>query len=392
MNHKPIPALLILCILPILFTSCTPQPATPTEPVIALTQVRLIDGTGAAPLADAVVLVSGERILAAGAADQVKIPAGAQVIDLQGATLLPGLINAHVHYGFDEEKLTAWAQAGVTTVRDMGNSGNTASMKANYDHKAKINTQPQLARLVASTPIISPPQGYGQLPVTSAQDAVEKVNAALDLGADLVKIAFEDYRPPSTRWPLLPLDQAQAIVEAGHQRGVRTSVHITWAKFAQTSLDAGVDEIAHMPMDTLDDAVIAQAVEQGVMWIPTLELWDRVGQGTLPGAIENTRRFVAAGGQVALGTDYNGYPGTFDLGLPLTELQHMQEAELTPLEVITAATRNGAVACGLGDVLGTVEAGKIADLLAVDGDPSEDLTALQNVRLVMHDGVIIRGE
>ncbi|GAP13336.1 imidazolonepropionase [Longilinea arvoryzae] len=392
MRHKTTLFLLILCILSILFSSCAPQPSAPAEPVTALIHARLIDGTGAAPLEDAVVLVSADRILAAGPADHVNIPAGATVIDLQGATLLPGLINAHVHTGFDEEKLAAWAQAGVTTVRDMGNSGSTASMEANYAHKAAINARPELARLVASTPIISPPQGYGELTVSSTQDAVEKVNAALDLGADLVKIAFEDYRPPSTRWPLLPLDQAQAIVEAGHQRGVRTSAHITWAKYAQTCLDAGVDEIAHMPMDPLDDAVIAQAVEQGVMWIPTLELWDRVGQGTLPSAIENTRRFVAAGGQVALGTDYGGYPGAFDLGLPVTELQRMQEAGLSPMQVIVSATRNGAVACGLENQLGTIEAGKIADLLAVSGDPSEDLTALQNVRLVMHNGVVIRGE
>jgi imidazolonepropionase-like amidohydrolase len=145
-------------------------------------------------------------------------------------------------------------------------------------------------------------------------------------------------------------------------------------------------------MDRLDEAVIAQAVEQGVMWIPTLELWDVIGYDTLATALENTRRFLAAGGQVALGTDYGGYPGTFDLGLPLTELLHLQEAGLSPLQVITAATRNGAIACGLADELGTIEPGKLADLLVVEGDPGQDLSALKNVRLVMHNGVIIREE
>ncbi len=380
------------CILLILFSSCAPRETPPARPVTALIHTRLIDGIGAAPLNDAVVLVSGERILAAGPADQIALPTGAQVIDLQGAALLPGLINAHVHSGYSRANLAAWAQAGVTTVRDLGNSGSDAAMQRNYALKTELNADPRCARLVGSTPIISPPGGYGPLAVTTPEDAVAQVNHALDLGADLVKIAFEDSRPPDTTWPLLPLDQAQAMVAAAHARGVRVSVHITWAKYAQTSLDAGVDEIAHIPMDALDDAVIARAVEQGVMWIPTLELWERVGYGIPLIAGDNTRRFVAAGGQVALGTDYGGYPGTFDLGLPVTELARMQAAGMTPMQVIVAATRNGAIACGLEDDLGTIEPGKIADLLAVDGDPSEDLLALQNVKLVMHNGVVIREE
>lgn len=128
------------------------------------------------------------------------------------------------------------------------------------------------------------------------------------------------------------------------------------------------------------------------MWIPTLELWERVGHGIPLIAGDNTRRFLAAGGQVALGTDYGGYPGTFDLGLPVTGLARMQAAGMTPMQVIVAATRNGAIACGLEDDLGAIEPGKIADLLAVGGDQNEGLLALQNVKLVMHNGVVIRDE
>ncbi|MEN6409631.1 MAG: amidohydrolase family protein [Anaerolineaceae bacterium] len=387
-NQIMLKRVLSLLLAAILLTACAPQ--TAAQPVTALIHVRLIDGTGAPPVENAVVLVSGERITAAGAASRVKVPRGATVIDLRGGSLLPGLINAHVHHSYNKELLTAWAQAGVTTVRDLG--GGMWDMKANYALKAEVNAQPQYARLVGSTPILSPLGGYGQFHVSSAEDAFKQVNAVLDLGADLVKIAFEDYRPPNTHWALLPLDQAQAVAKAAHERGVRVSAHITWAKFAQTSLDAGVDEIAHMPMDALEDDVIRRAAEQGVMWIPTLELWERVGYDILPIAEDNTYRFVRAGGQVALGTDYGGYPATFDLGLPLTEMENMHEAGLSPLEVIVAATRNGAVACGLEEDLGTVEPGKLADLLVVNGDPTADLAALQNVRLVMHSGVIIRQE
>jgi hypothetical protein len=137
-------------------------------------------------------------------------------------------------------------------------------------------------------------------------------------------------------------------------------------------------------------------VATGTYWVPTLELWQRVG---LPGKrpVTNLERFIKAGGKVALGTDYAGYAATFDLGLPVTEIGLMAEAGMTPMQIIVAATKNAAIVCGLGRELGTLEPGKLADVLVVDGDPltnpsagsGQALHALTQTRLVLREGVII---
>ena len=99
-----------------------------------------------------------------------------------------------------------------------------------------------------------------------------------------------------------------------------------------------------------------------------------------------------AGGRVALGTDYAGYRSEFDLGMPIREIGWMHDAGMTPLQIIVAATRYAAYVCNLEDELGTLEEGKIADVLVVNGDPLQDLGALQDIRMVLHNGIIIRGD
>ena len=131
-------------------------------------------------------------------------------------------------------------------------------------------------------------------------------------------------------------------------------------------------------------------------WVPTLELWQGVsrcyGLSWSTVAASNLRRFVEAGGVVALGTDFAGYSTPFDLGMPITEIQLMREAGMTAMQIVEAATRNAAVVCGLGDSLGTIEPGKIADLLVLAGDPLADLDVLTSVVMVIRDGVVIRDD
>jgi len=136
--------------------------------------------------------------------------------------------------------------------------------------------------------------------------------------------------------------------------------------------------------DRVPDAVLRRMVQAGVVWVPTLEALH--GHGA-----DNLARFVAAGGQVALGTDA-GYLAGLEIGLPMDEMILMQEAGMTPMQIILSATRNAAHVCRLDHELGTLETGKLADVLVVDGDPLEDLQALTQVRLVIHEGVIIRQE
>jgi imidazolonepropionase-like amidohydrolase len=170
--------------------------------------------------------------------------------------------------------------------------------------------------------------------------------------------------------------------------------HISRSEHLEMALASGVDDVTHMVIDPLPDNLIARMNEAGMYWEPTLELWQCAsalhGVDLDARAVDNLRRFSEAGGRVALGTDYAGYRCQFELGMPMTEIGLMRQAGMTPMQIIVAATRNAARVCNLGAELGTLEPGKIADILVVDGNPLKDLQALTNVRLVIHNGVIIR--
>jgi len=381
----------IICLL--LPKECQKYKPTTTDS-IALINGTLIDGTGASPLINAVIIIKNKLITAAGNQEKTKIPKGTKVVDLQGTTILPGFINAHIHRGYNEHNLKAWARDGVTTVRDLG--GNPQNNL--FSFRDKMRNRPQYARLVAAGPMVTVPGGYPTipwgaptaLPVTSPDDARKKINRLLDDGADIIKIALESGESFNLEIPMLSLEEATAIVEVAHQRGTIASSHVLVSKDLEHALNAGVDDIAHMVTDNPSDDLIDRVVNDSVYWVPTLELWHGVGYGLRDVAINNLRRFVKAGGMVALGTDYGGYDSQFDLGMPIREIRWMQEAGMTPMQIIVAATKNAAYLCNLEDKIGTLERGKIADLLIVDGNPLEDIDVLLKVRMVIHDGEIIR--
>ena len=373
-----------------------PQPTTTGTTdgaeTLALVNGILIDGTGAVSLADAVIVIRNERIVGVGTRAAVPIPDGAQVIDVQGATILPGFFNTHVHRGYSAQNLQTWAQAGVTTVRDLG----TSPAPDTFANRDALLRDPRNARLVAAGPMLTVPGGYPMVPwgmqglvIASEQDAVVKVNQLLDDGADIIKIALESGSTFRRQIPVLSKAEAAEIVKTAHARGARVSAHVTAAEDLERVLDAGVDDIAHMPYDHVSDELIARIVKAKLYWIPTLELWQHVGISDAP-IIDNLRRLVAAGGQVALGTDYAGYAAQFELGMPLSEMEAMQKAGMSPMQIILAGTRNAAVVCSLDRELGTLEVGKVADVLVVSGNPLQDIHALASVRLVIHNGTIIR--
>jgi imidazolonepropionase-like amidohydrolase len=364
---------------------------------LALVHGRLIDGTGAEPLPDVAVLIEGARIVSVGPLARVQISDRVQVLDAAGTTILPGLINAHVHAAYSESTLKAWAAGGVTTVRDLGNGGHRSELFALRD---KTRAKPACARLVAAGPMVTVPGGYPMVPwggsglaVTSADDARQKVGALLDDGADVVKIALESGATFGREIPMLSPAEAAAIVEVAHERGTRVSAHVTAARDIEPALEAGVDDLAHMVVDDLSDALIEWVVSAGVTWVPTLELRDGVsraqGIDLDRRAIGNLERYVAAGGIVALGTDYAGYTTPFQLGTPIREIELMLEAGLSPLQVLVAATQNAAQVCNLGDEIGTLGPGKRADILVLEGDPLRDVQALTRIRWVLRDGVVI---
>jgi imidazolonepropionase-like amidohydrolase len=341
----------------------------------------LVDGTGADPLPDAVLVIREDRIVAVGARADVSIPESAQLYDLPQATLLPGFINTHVHNTARTTYLKLWAQAGVTTVRDLG-----ARVSSPYfDTRDRLRSDPQTARILAAGPLVTVRGGYPiagadfpSLVVLTPDDARQKIGNLIESGADVIKITLE-----SAAGPILSPEMAAAIVETAHLHWVPVSAHVTRAADLERALDAGVDDIAHIVIDHVSDEMIQRMIDMDVSWVPTFDAMG--GRGT-----ENLKRFVQAGGRVALGNDAGYLPG-LEFGMPMEEIGWMETAGMTPIQIIVAGTGDAAHVCRRAGALGTLEVGKLADILVVEGDPLRDLGALENVQIVVHSGTVIRG-
>jgi imidazolonepropionase-like amidohydrolase len=362
-------------------------PTLSATATLALVHGELIDGTGAAPVADATVVIATDKIVAVGPAASTPVPSGVQTVDLHGAAILPGFINAHVHEAFDKANLKAWAEGGVTTVRDESATPETVQgLKA---LKADIATDPHLARLVSMGSMLKSPGGYGQREVTSADNARQVVLDEIASGVDGIKIANEDGYAGQTGLPKLTPEELKAIVDTAHAHGLPVSGHITSGGYMMTLLEAGVDDIAHGPIDYLPDGAVEWMVAHDTYLTPTFSVYK--SYGTSLWALEQSiGQLSSAGVHIALGNDYGGGPGEFELGIPMIEIEEMAASGMTPMQIIEASTRNGAHELRLDSQVGTVATGKVADLLVVAGDPLADLEALRNVSLVVHNGTIIR--
>ncbi len=374
-------------------SGATPAP-TPTaastpaaKATLAIVHGRLWDGTGAPVVADAVVLVDGDRIVAAGPARSIVVPAGIKTVDAGGGTILPGFINAHVHRGFSQSNLQAWAEGGVTTVRDESTSASQVDGLAAL--RAQIAANPHLARLVSAGSMLAVPGGYGDLTVATTDEALAAVDRESLAGADAVKVALEDGYAGTSGLPKPSPEMLRAIVERAHAKGLPVSGHVTQAAYVEGLVDAGVDDVAHAPYDAISDAVLRRMVDGKVALVPTFTVFRTYG-APVDGCVDNVRRFHEIGGLVALGNDYGGGPGEFELGIPMYEVEQLAAAGLTPAEVLEASTRDAARVLRKDKEIGTIEAGKQADILIVGGDPLADLQALRHVRTVLHVGVVIR--
>jgi imidazolonepropionase-like amidohydrolase len=385
----------------------------------------VIDGTGAPPIPDGVVVVEGDRIAAVGEAARFQIPEGVRAIDAGGGTILPGIIDAHTHSDHAASTRRTLLVDGVTSVCNLGTSMDRLPLFA----EGSVEEGPA-ARGFWAGPIITAPGGYPG-PVYGAQfsyqvESTEEARAAvidlMDRGASMIKIALAP-GDPRNPWPVLELDVVQAIVEEAHARGAPVRAHVFEPFLVEDIvLPAGVDVIEHQPFPILSpeeesrvlasddplpllfdelapeyEVLLSRLVEQGITMVPTLD--GRVGtlfrktdrseleQLVIDLHLEAARRFHALGGVFALGTDYGGVPH-IELGMPLIEMRLLQAAGLTPLEVIEAGTRHAATVCGHGAELGTLEPGRLADVIVVAGDPLADLGALDSVIAVVKGGEV----
>lgn len=360
---------------------------------IALVNGFLFDGVQSGFVPNAVVIIRNGYIESVGTTLTLEIPDDADIIDVDGLYILPGFINTHVHNGYTESNLKKWAQTGVTTVRDLGNIRSSAQQ--GFAKRNNFMKNPLNARLVAVGPLITTIGGYGNYSVTSPANASQTTQYLIDVGADMIKIAIEDDLQ-GRQWPLLPLDEIKAITQTTHNNNTRVSAHISKSHHLYMAIQGNVDDVCHMIVDELTDALITQMIQNNMYCVPTLELWkgvsDLYGLNWDEIAKENLHNFIEAGGKVATGTDFDGYATPFQLGMPILEMQLMQEAGMTNEQIIIASTKNAAYVCNMENELGTIEAGKIADIIVINGNPLDQIESLLNIQMVIHNGFIIRDE
>jgi imidazolonepropionase-like amidohydrolase len=373
-----------------LFTGLTIFANAQQNNPIALVDGILIDGTGAKPIEHSVVIIKGDKIVEVGTVGHVSIPDNAKIIELNGASVLPGFINAHVHDSFNPDKLSTWAIHGVTSVRDMAIHIKSIDeiIKTLALRSGELN-KPTYARLFSAGPMIGVPGGYGgYIEISSPEEAINTVKRLIEGGADAIKISLEDGFAGQHNLPKLTPEEIKAIVHTAHSFGKRVTLHVTQAKYLEQGINLGVDEIAHIPWDSIPMPVIRSMIEKNIYLVPTFTVFRNYG-APIQRCISNLHNFVKAGGQVILGNDFDGGIGTFESGIPMYEIECMKKAGMTPMEIIVSSTRNGAYACDQLKNIGTIEAGKFADILIVKDNPLIDMNALADIRAVIKNGNII---
>ncbi len=407
-------------------------------PVAAVCAGRMLDPSGHV-LNNQIILVVGERIAEVGPAERVHVPAGARVIDLSHATVLPGLIDAHTHIFLaghnslesigpppedfvnttrEYRTLVALAntekdlQAGFTSLRDLGNHGN---MYADVDVRNAINRglfegpRLQVSTRAISTafealrgsPEVDLPLDYE--PVASPWEARRAVQEQVRYGADCIKVrATGEYHFDSDGrlavTPTLTRDEVEAIVDEAHKRGVKVSCHAFGGEGLANCVDASVDTVEHAV--DLPDAVLAKMLAKGIFMVPTIyhyhlaeyTIRDRRESGGKNSLAqmrdESFRRAVQHGMKIGFGTGV----GPFPHGSQTKEFEYMVKDGMTPLQAIQAATSVDARMIGWQDYIGSIEKGKFADIIAVLGDPFTDITELERVKFVMKGGEVVRND
>jgi imidazolonepropionase-like amidohydrolase len=407
-----------------------------------LKAARLFDGKSSALVTPGVVVVTDGKIVAAGTS--AAIPAGAEVIDLGDATLLPGFIDAHTHltmmYSEDykqnrlddlqktiaERALDASVNArvtlmaGITTVRDVGSSDYLDVGLRNAIRSGKVPGP----RMLVTVHALSATGGHCDFsqgfreglfghesgPLEGVVNGADQARYAVRLdhkyGADIIKVCATGGVLSATDdvdTPQLTQEELNAIVDEAHALRRKTAAHAHGAEGAKRAIRAGIDSIEHGTF--LDDEALDMMKQRGTYLVPTLMavqgLQEQIDKGIyIPPTIlvkakaaiasihQTFQRALAKGVKIGLGTDAAVYPH----GRNVEEFHQMADRGMKPIDALKAGTSMDAELLGLADKIGTLEAGKIADVVAVPGDPVQNIRQTEHVFFVMKEGVIYKNE
>jgi enamidase len=400
--------------------------------VLALTNVRLIDGTGRDPIEKISIIIDGNRIKSVEAVNSY--PDKTNVVDLRGLTVMPGLIDCHLHLGgltvdkpgraiskvsftdmasFFFDYLRNYAhrrrlaiENGVTTIRSAGD---------HYPHiimlRDKIAAGKLLGpRIFAAGPTITAPGGHpaGTIykgnryiienavrQIADVNSAREEVRRLVEGGVDCIKAIYSDIDSMDIthKVPRLSLNVLEVLADEAHHHNLRLMVHTGSPQETMDAVKAGVDSIEHgiLPgahSTEFEDDLVKMMLDKGTYFVPTLAIawaYKDIYPDVFSSLKKAFKKLHNAGVNIAAGTD-SGTPGVV-IGKGLhKELELMVEAGISPMEAIVAGTRNAANNLGKTSELGTIEPGKWADIIAVSGDPLKDIRDTREIKLVIKDG------
>ena len=448
----------LMFLLLILALLAAPARAQNRNATLVINGGTLIDGTGAPPIPDAAVVVSGDRIADAGPSSKMTVPKNIKTVDARGKWIIPGLIDAHVHFfqsgdlytrpdiidlrhRVPYERELAWIRrrlpytftrylcSGITSVVDAGGPF------ANFNVRAMARRTRAAPRVVVAGPLISTvaPDELGTadpaiIEVINPEQAIALVRRELARKPDLIKIWF-------IRGPDVELEHAvkivEAVVKASHAAAVRVAVHATELETAKAAVGAGSDILVHSVSDRpVDDEFVQMVKERGVIYTTTIVVLEgyaevlgqnvdlsdterscgdpqviaswadlaKIPEDQLPlharfpprftekaVVLANLKRMQEAGAIVAAGTDA-GNIGTLHGPSLHREFELMAEAGLTPMQIIVDATRNAARVFSPDPQIGTIESGKLADLVILDADPLADIGNARQINKVIKGG------